>query len=252
MKYIISFTTSPLRIHKCEEVIKRLCQQTLKPDKILLNIPDIFLRTGESYTVPRFISNYPIMVNYCGEDLGPGTKIIPTVKYAINNKYDIYNTRIIYFDDDIKYPKKMVEYYDKYMISHVCGPCGFTPLNKDDTILYDKSDKIGIIEGFGGVCVSLEVFKDDFFEYCNYCIQDKDARLSDDVYLSNYYKKHNYSFQRMNVPIYSQSYIITNYILEYGLDSEALHIMDNENENLKRYKRVFEWFKSTDKFYLNL
>ena len=55
MKYIISFATSPTRIHKCEEVIKCLYQQTLKSDKILSNIPDIFSRTDESYNIPEFV-----------------------------------------------------------------------------------------------------------------------------------------------------------------------------------------------------
>ena len=251
MKYIISFTTSPTRIHKCEEVIKRLCQQTLKPDKILLNIPDIFSRTGESYSIPDFMSNYPVTINRCGEDLGPGTKMIPTIKYIYDNNYDIYNSRIIYLDDDIKYPKKMVEYYDKYMISHVCGPCGFAYVEQDGFVLYKLNDKLDIIEGFGGVCVNLAVFKEDFFDYCNECIKNEDIRLSDDVYLSNYYKKYNYSIQRMNVPIYSQPYISTNCLLQYGLNREALHMLDSSiNSNLTRYKRVFDTLRFNNNMYL--
>ena len=58
MKYIVSFTTSPTRIHKCRPMLNSILGQTRKPDLILLNIPKVFERTGETYdtTLPEFFS----------------------------------------------------------------------------------------------------------------------------------------------------------------------------------------------------
>ena len=53
MKYVISFTTSPLRIYKLEPVLNALVKQTRKPDLIVLNIPNRFKRTGERYIIAR-------------------------------------------------------------------------------------------------------------------------------------------------------------------------------------------------------
>jgi len=45
-KYIISLTTIPSRINYIETTIKSLVEQTLKPEKIILNIPKKYnLRT---------------------------------------------------------------------------------------------------------------------------------------------------------------------------------------------------------------
>ena len=43
-KIIVSFSTIPTRVHDIEPVLKSLNNQTLKPDKIYLNIPKKYKR----------------------------------------------------------------------------------------------------------------------------------------------------------------------------------------------------------------
>ena len=114
MKFIVSFTTSPTRINKCGPMIHSILDQTRKPDLFLLNIPETFARTGESYVIPKYIRK-SLTVNQIDVDYGPATKILPAVMYLRERAgdYDPENTRIIYLDDDIAYPKRMIETYEK-------------------------------------------------------------------------------------------------------------------------------------------
>ena len=104
---IISFTTSPTRIHKCKPMLDSLLNQTQRPELILLNIPKSFRRTGETYEIPEFVSDN-VMINVAEQDYGPATKIIPTVKYLKKNGYP-EETRILYLDDDILYQDQIIQ-----------------------------------------------------------------------------------------------------------------------------------------------
>ena len=44
--YIVSLTTIPTRINFIEKTIKSLVEQTLKPSKIILNIPKKYISGG--------------------------------------------------------------------------------------------------------------------------------------------------------------------------------------------------------------
>lgn len=78
-------------------------QQSRKPVLIILNIPYVFARTREEYTIPTHVSQY-VCVNQIEIDYGPGTKIIPTIHFLKDKGYESNDTRIIYLDDDIQYP----------------------------------------------------------------------------------------------------------------------------------------------------
>src|SRR5262245_42048718 len=81
---VVSFTTSPTRLHKCRPVIDSLLNQTRRPDAILLNLPPRFDRTGEEFppdeSLPNWlIDNSLVKIQRCDRDWGPATKILPTV-----------------------------------------------------------------------------------------------------------------------------------------------------------------------------
>lgn len=256
MKYIVSFTTSPSRIHKCQPMLLSILNQSRKPDLIILNIPKIFNRTGEQYSVPKNVSDY-VYVNVIENDLGPGTKIIPTIKYLNDNNYDKNDTRIIYLDDDIKYMNKMIECYEKNIHindNSTWTATGFDFINFQLNGKRNNNDSCIIAEGYGAVCVKLSIFDDDFIEYINKYIHDIDCKLSDDVILSNYYHKKNIQIKILNIP---NTYSIidmwrNNCILDYGNQADALHngaggISDN---NINRYKKVIlKLHNNNDRFF---
>jgi hypothetical protein len=250
-KFVVSFTTSPTRIQKCSQMIYSILEQSRKPDLFLLNIPEEFARTGESYNVPKYIRK-SLTVNRIATDYGPATKIVPTVAYlkdhaASSTTYDPEHTRIIYLDDDIAYPKKMIETYEKMIApndDNVWTSTGFDFVNMRLNGKRAYKDVATIAEGYGSVCVKLNTFGDDFMEYMTRytAIDNQICRLSDDVILSNYYHGRNVGIYIMNIPEFLSINDIwrDQKILDYGNEADALHMgaSGTSDNNVDRYKRV--------------
>ena len=248
MKIIVSFTTSPTRINKCGPMINSILDQTRKPDLFLLNIPETFARTGETYVIPKYIRK-SLTVNRIDTDYGPATKILPAVVYLRDqtDAYDPKHTRIIYLDDDIAYPKRMIETYEKMIPANddnVWTSTGFDFVNMALNGKRTHKDTATIAEGYGSVCVKLTTFGDDFVEYMTrYTASDNQiCRLSDDVILSNYYHRRNVGIHIMNIPGFLSIHDIwqDKKILDYGNEADALHLGagGTSDNNVDRYKRV--------------
>ena len=247
-KMVVSFTTSPTRINKCGPMLNSILDQSRKPDLFLLNIPEEFARTGETYIVPKYIRK-SLTVNRIQVDYGPATKIVPTVLY-LREHAELYNpedTRIIYLDDDIAYPKKMVETYEKMIAPNdhnVWTSTGFDFVNMELNGKRNHRDTATIAEGYGSVCVKLNTFGDDFMEYMTHytAIDNRICRLSDDIILSNYYHKRNVGINIMNLPGFLSINDIwqEQKILDYGNEADALHLGagGTSDNNVDRYKRV--------------
>ena len=229
-------------------MINSILDQTRKPDLFLLNIPATFARTGEPYIVPKYIRK-SLTVNHIATDYGPATKILPAVTYLRERAgdYDPEHTRIIYLDDDISYPKRMIETYEK-MISaddnNIWTSTGFDFVNMKLSGKRTHKDIATIAEGYGSVCVKLRTFGDDFVEYMTrYTAADNQiCRLSDDVILSNYYHRRNVGIHIMNIPGFMSIHDIwqDKKILDYGNEADALHLGagGTSDNNVDRYKRV--------------
>ena len=248
MKFVVSFTTSPTRIGKCGPMIHGILDQTRKPDLFLLNIPEVFARTGETYDIPKYIRK-SLTVNRTTADYGPATKILPAVMYLKDHAqaFDPATTRIIYLDDDIAYPPRMIESYEKMIApadNNVWTATGFDFVNLKLNGKRAHTDTATIAEGYGSVCVPLKTFGDDFMEYMTrYTAADNQiCRLSDDVILSNYYHKQCVSINIVNVPGFLSIHDMwrNQNILDYGNQADALHLgaSGTSDNNVDRYKRV--------------
>jgi len=231
-------------------MIHSILDQTRKPDLFLLNIPRVFARTGESYIVPKYIRK-SLTVNHIDTDYGPATKIIPTVLYLNDKERNIQYlpeyTRIIYLDDDIAYPKRMIEAYEQMIPPNdhnVWTSTGFDFVNMSLNGKRNHRDTATIAEGYGSVCVKLNTFGDDFLDYMmRYtAIDNQICRLSDDVILSNYYHRRNVGITIMNITGFLSINDIWDdkKILDYGNEADALHLGagGTSDNNVDRYKRV--------------
>ena len=99
----ISISTIPSRIKSIDKTINSLLNQTLKPDKIFVNIPSKYKRfknNVEEKDIPNFSNE--VEITRC-EDFGPGTKLLGSLK-----KID-KNSLLILADDDHIYENFMVE-----------------------------------------------------------------------------------------------------------------------------------------------
>lgn len=256
MKFIVSFTTSPSRIYKCNEMLKSIIEQSVKPDLIILNIPPLFERTKEPYKIP---ADFPeiVTINNCKKDYGPATKIVPTIEYLKNLNYNPEETRIIYLDDDIHYPNKMIEVLKPYSeVDCVWAAAAFNFINFKIVGQRKHTKLSSIAEGYSGVCCKLSFFKDDFIDYMEKYLNNLNTKLSDDVILSNYYHKHKIPIRTFAIKDkYSLNDIWDNKgILEYGNLDDALHNgADGQSENnTKRYTKVIKELNLNKERYFKL
>lgn len=93
----VTLTTVPQRI--ISDVFRKNMIAILDQNitQMVMNIPYVYKRTGEQYTIPTWItSHHKIHVNRC-EDVGPATKLLASI--------DIIplNSIVIVLDDDILY-----------------------------------------------------------------------------------------------------------------------------------------------------
>ena len=100
----VSLSTIPQRLKNLNKSVESLLKQTLKPDKIFINIPFKYKRfseTIEDSQIPKFNTS-DVEVTRC-EDCGPGTKLLGSL-----NKFK-KNSLVILADDDHTYEDYMIE-----------------------------------------------------------------------------------------------------------------------------------------------
>jgi hypothetical protein len=197
-KVVITLTTVPERLSQDSElglksVIKSLCEQNYSNYEVHFNIPEFYSLTKESYIIPEwlnvFLNSYINLKVFRVEDIGPPTKVIPTILREDKN------TLIIVVDDDLIYHPDMI-------IEHV----KYHNLFSDSVILYDGrnsvSPKYGDLRDSWVLTVKeptevkmLQHYKS--VSYYGYYFDEKfftdflGKTLSDDVLMSYYFKYKN-------------------------------------------------------------
>ncbi len=108
---IVSLTTTPSRIAHIAPALKSLLDQTRKPARIHLNIPEFSTRENVPYEIPEALTRLKSLhIRRC-DDLGPGTKLIPTL--ADPDSGIGPDTPILVIDDDRIYPPWLIRHYDR-------------------------------------------------------------------------------------------------------------------------------------------
>ena len=100
----VSISTIPPRIKNLEKSVESILNQTLKPDKIFINIPLKYRRFKEIIKddqIPNFKDTI-VEVTRC-EDYGPGTKLLGSL-HKIKK-----DSLVILADDDNSYENYMIE-----------------------------------------------------------------------------------------------------------------------------------------------
>ena len=255
-KYILSFTTIPSRLTQIEQTIISLMNQTLKPEKIILNIPKTYnLRFKSTYdenTINMIKEKYRshLVINIIDHDYGPGTKLLGLIN---SNLLDLYSkdTYIVLVDDDLIYNPNLLQYFDD--------------LNKKD---YDNKitaasfycynlKGIQIGQGADGFFIKLETLNQ--FSYYYNIIKDYDyVNYHDDYYISYYFYLKQIQilymrpyFPNINIYQHNQStYINALFLLKDEYSRENLN--NKLNEILSKLDREgrFENIKNND-FYTN-
>jgi len=171
-KIIVSLTTIPSRVKFLRNTLKSIEKQSIKPFSIELNIPYTYRRSDigdiDLTQIPEGFN-----IHRC-EDFGPATKLIPTLERHVSD-----DTLIIYCDDDRIYDKdwikRLVRTYNKHknyciyeegseLVNH-CQRLKKNWLYRCKRFLSlslwkptKKTHNADIVEGFGGVLVTPDMF----------------------------------------------------------------------------------------------
>lgn len=203
MRVVASLTTMPDRYFKVIKTLESLHKQTYKLDAIYLGLPIKSRRLGIEYPpVPQEISDLCSIVSCT--DYGPITKIIGGLLEENDPE-----TVIITFDDDMIYPKNIVEsliiHHNEYpdsaigssgmLLRNNCPLCAITP--NENTFFYRISKfhvptngrKVDSIYGYPGALYIRKFFpvrerlETDFFQYA---LVNDDMLMNDDIVISGY------------------------------------------------------------------
>jgi len=219
---IVSLTTSPKRISKTKVVIDSIMQQTILPNKIVLNLPHVFKRDSSTYNeIPDFITNNDLIeINRC-EDIGPATKIVPTALL-----YNEPNTILISVDDDIIYNSDVIENLLQYSYEYPdCTITGitdkYTHFQYNNTL--NKYTFYGAdVMGFSGVLYKSKFF--DGFDQSTLLQLPRFCYVSDDIVIANFLFKN-------NIPIIVLSPIHNVIDTLYGNSYDSLKFGGNIDNN---------------------
>ena len=105
MRIIVSFTTIPGRINNIKKTLDSIEKQSVRPDCIYLNLPDVCRRQKhKTYVVPDFIrDNKNINILKTDYDYGPSMKLLPVLDYESDP-----DSIIITIDDDHEYNEQFI------------------------------------------------------------------------------------------------------------------------------------------------
>ncbi|PHP65666.1 hypothetical protein CSC94_17615 [Zhengella mangrovi] len=101
LRVVISLTTIPVRLGHILPTLRSLLDQSEPADRIVLNYPGVSGRTRDAYPDPGALGLPPgVDINRC-DDVGPATKLLPTLSAEPD-------ALIIVVDDDVVYPRDFV------------------------------------------------------------------------------------------------------------------------------------------------
>ena len=175
ISFCVSMSTIPGRIDNINEILNKLNDQTLKPDKIFLNIPYNYKRfKNETINEEKIKKIYTknLEIKRC-DDYGPGTKIMGSLNDV--KKFDC----VILLDDDHLYDANIFEIFIENFKKEKINYSFY--LNK---ILNIKMGQCA--DGFlinANLLDKIEVF------YEKYVKNNKNMFLDDDLWLAIYLQK---------------------------------------------------------------
>ena len=199
---IITLTTIPSRLsveqpEGIKSCVESLCTQNYEDYEIHFNIPHKNLLTSAEYTIPEWLSSNSRIKIFRTEDLGPATKLIPTVTRVQDPE-----TIIVVVDDDLVYHPDMLKTQilnqEKWKES-VVGYDGLRSRDEkgihcndfgDSRDYYYTSQKkvkrVDILQHYKTVSYKRRYFEEDFFDFVN-----RYYSWSDDMLMAAYfsYKK---------------------------------------------------------------
>lgn len=179
-KVIVTLTTVPDRLNvSLPATIKSLSASSYEDFEIHLNLPDIQATTGAHYEKPYWVNQFNKLKVFTGlEDLGPKTKIIPTLL-----RTEDPDAIIITADDDIVYHPEMIKYHLDAREIYGDYAIGFSGTKDSKLYMTPKGDiEVDILDNYKTASYKRSMFGDDFFS------QYAHQSWNDDLVISAYFR----------------------------------------------------------------
>lgn len=236
MKFCVSLTTIPSRLEGLNKTIKSINSQTIKADKILLNIPIEYKRFNEKIDenkLKKIKENPNIIINRT-IDYGPATKLLGSLKFLQNYDY------VIILDDDHKYNKKMFEIFRN----------SYLQKKSNYSFYVQQIFDLSMGQGADGILIKTDILNEIMKFYNKFIINNKNLFLNDDLSISMYinYIKHD------NILDISKKFKEeTNKNLVYEVHTTINSLKDILNKNFLNRRKIakIEIIKFKIKKYLN-
>ena len=254
-KVVVSLTTSPSRINTLEKTLNTILNQSYPPYIIRINIPKIFKRTGEIYSIPSFIKDNPkIKIYEYDEDYGPIMKILPTIMDYKNHT----NVSIIYTDDDVIMLPKTIETFlkleDKYPEYTLCLS-GFQFNGKNRWNRNNTECFVNVAEGYMCVYLNKNVLgriRYSLMDYYKMISKNEYCFTSDDLMMGNFYAMNGifvYKIQtdEVNYNLWWNS----GCELPYGKDGDGISSLASD-QHFTRYNNAYDYLKHQNINFLNV
>jgi hypothetical protein len=196
-KTIVTLSTVPGRLidpyvdSGVQSCIRSLCEQDYEGDyEIHFNIPPIYKLYDSEYIIPSWldecVEQYSHLKIYRPNDIGPSTKIVPTLERITDPE-----TIIIVADDDLVYHPKMVSEHVKHQLEYdyACGYDGldnreesfrFNDVRDHYVVSVNRDVKVNILQHYKTVSYKRRYFEQDFWE------DFLGKTMSDDILISAY------------------------------------------------------------------
>jgi hypothetical protein len=181
MNVILTMTTVPNRMeHSLKKSVNRILDMP-EDFELHINIPKVQASTEEEYIIPKWlkeISNPKLKIFDDVEDLGPRTKLIPTLLRVSNNSI------LITVDDDVVYRNGMISYHLDLRKKYPDDVTGFAGVGEDGKYYTSVKDNVNVavLENYKTVSYNRSFFEKDFFE------KYLDKSWNDDIITACYFR----------------------------------------------------------------
>ena len=218
-------STIPSRIQNINNILANINSQTLKPNKIFLNIPYNYRRfENEKITENdlKFINKENIEIIRC-DDYGPGTKIMGSIKKV--RKYDC----VILLDDDHIYDKNIckifLDAFEKEQINF--------------SFYLNKIFKIKMGQCADGFLMNTNLLDNIENFYEKYVKNNNNMFMDDDLWLAIYLQKEKKSVIKNLINIFREQ-TRKNIVYEQNINSkiDGLHLTIHKDGLLLNRRKI--------------
>lgn len=242
---IISFTTTPERIHGIRPMLNSILDQDWGNVPICLNLSGDRFRARELPTYLERLTS--IKINWFDKDLGPASKLLPTLENLDRDKL------VIVVDDDQVYPRQLIKSYMNYSkrISNAAMTLQGWAVPKDlahknrkvvmgaYARLFDLSrridapKKVNVLQGSSSYAVRPRFFSKELFQFDNAPVE---AFYADDIWISGHLAKQ--KVETMVIP----SEAIFARINSFSI-AQKHKLINTHNQDSKNNDVLYHYFK---------